>query len=70
MQVGDIVTLTSEGKTYIYEYTRGIDSIGLIVKKYKYEDGDEISNGQYVYDVLISGQVVKSLFNEEIMLTK
>ena len=72
MQVGDIVKLTNEGQNYIYEHIKKINrhSVGLIVKKYLYEDGDEISNGQDVYDIMISGQVVKSLFKSEIMSTR
>ena len=72
MKVGDIVKLTGEGQGYIYEHIKkiGNDSVGLIVKIYPYEDGDSQSNGQDVYDVLISGQVIKCLFNSEIMSTK
>ena len=72
MKVGDVVKLTLEGQNYIYEHVAKVNmnSVGLIVKKYLYEDGDNQSNGQDVYDVLIAGHVVQSLFNSEIMLTK
>ena len=72
MKVGDVVKLTLEGQNYIYDHIKKINRhcFGLVVKKYLYEDGDDESNGQDVYDVLISGQVVQSLFNSEIMLTK
>ena len=72
MKVGDIVKLTGEGQNYIYDHIKkiGNDSVGLIVKIYPYEDGDSQSNGQDVYDVLISGQVIQCLFNSEIMSTK
>ena len=68
INVGDIVKLTGEGQGYVYGHFKGINncSVGLIVKKYIYEDGDEISNGQYVYDLLIGNQVIPSLFNDEI----
>lgn len=68
VNIGDIVKLTLEGQNYVYEYnkkSRGC-AVGLIVNKYKYKDGDSESNGQDVYDVLISGQVVQSLFRSEI----
>ena len=71
MQVGDIVKLTLEGQNYVYEYnkkTKGC-AVGLIVNKYKYEDGDSESNGQDVYDVLINGQVIQSLFGPELGVT-
>jgi len=69
MQVGDIVKLTVEGRTYLYDYFKAINpfSIGLIVKKYLYQDGDDHSNDQDVYDILIAGKVVQSIFNSEIM---
>ena len=72
MHVGDIVKLTNEGQNYIYEHIKkiGNNAVGLIVKIYPYEDGDSQSNGQDVYDVMISGQVVQSLFGSEIMSTK
>ena len=72
MQVGDIVKLTAEGQNYIYDHIKkiGNHSVGLILKIYPYEDGDSESNGQDVYDVLISGKVVQSLFKSEIMATK
>ena len=72
MKVGDIVKLTGEGLGYIYEHIKKIsnDSVGLIVKIYPYEDGDSQSNGQDVYDVLISGTIIQCLFNSEIMSTK
>ena len=72
MKVGDIVKLTFEGQNYIYDGIKKPDrySFGLVVKKYLYEDGDSLSNGQDVYDVLIAGQVVQSLFDSEIILTK
>ena len=72
MKVGDVVKLTLEGQSYVYETLPRVSmhSFGLVVKKYLYEDGDDESNGQDVYDVLIAGQVVQSLFNSEIMLTK
>ena len=68
MQVGDIVKLTTEGQNYIYEYNKTLRgcSVGLIVSKYKYEDGDSESNGQDVYDVLVNGQVIESLFASEL----
>ena len=72
MKVGDVVKLTLEGKNYISSRLRRVtcQSVGLIVKKYIYEDGDEMSNGQYVYDVLVSGQIVQTLFHDEITLSK
>ena len=72
INVGDIVKLTGEGQGYVYEYVKGSAnrSVGLIVKKYLYEETDEIITEQYVYDVLMSGQVITSLFNSEIMLLK
>ena len=68
MQVGDIVKLTNEGLGYVYGQIKKISgySVGLIVKKYPYEDGDPESNGQEVYDVLVSGQVIQSLFASEL----
>ena len=75
MQVGDIVKLTNEGHGYVYgqikniRYPSGVrcgHSVGLIVKKYPYEEGDDESNGQDVYDVLIAGQVIESLFASEL----
>ena len=54
-----------------YPVTRSKKTVtGLIVKKYIYADGDNWSNGQWVYDVLIRGQVSTSLFETEIMLIK
>ena len=72
MQVGDIVKLTLEGQNYIYEHIKKVSnhSVGLILKIYPYEDGDNQSNGQDVYDVLISGTVIQSLFSSEILSTK
>ena len=72
MKVGDVVKLTLEGKNYISSCLRRVtcQPVGLIVKKYIYEDGDEMSNGQYVYDVLVSGQIVQTLFHDEIALSK
>jgi len=68
MQVGDIVKLTNEGLGYVYGQIKKIGghSLGLIVKKYPYEEGDDESNGQDVYDVLIAGQVIESLFASEL----
>ena len=72
MQVGDIVKLTNEGLGYIYGQIKkiGNNSVGLIVKIYPYEEGDDESNGQDVYDVLIAGQVIESLFGSEIIISK
>ena len=72
MQVGDIVKLTKEGLGYVYGHLKKISghSVGLIVKKYPYEEGDDESNGQDVYDVLIAGQVIESLFGSEIIISK
>ena len=72
MKVGDIIKLTNEGRGYIYGHLKSSTrrSVGLIVKKYLYKETDEIIPEQYVYDVLISGQIIQSLFNSEIMLTK
>ena len=77
MKVGDIVKLTNEGLSYLFCEVWGSlrngkvkMTTGLIVKKYIYTDGDNWSNGQWVYDVLIGGQVVQSLFDSEIVLTK
>lgn len=72
MQVGDIVKLTNEGHGYVYGQIKKISghSVGLIVKKYPYEEGDDESNGQDVYDVLIAGQVIESLFGSEIIISK
>ncbi len=72
MKVGDIVKLTGEGQNYIYEHIKKVSnrSVGLILKIYPYEDGDNQSNGQDVYDVLISGTIVRSLFSSEIMSSK
>ena len=72
INVGDIVKLTGEGQNYIARDFKGVTrrSVGLIVKKYLYEDGDDQNNNQDVYDILISGHVVQSLFDSEIMLTK
>jgi len=71
MQVGDIVKLTNEGLGYVYGHLKKISghSVGLIVKKYPYEE-DTRSNGQDVYDVLIAGQVIESLFGSEIIISK
>ena len=71
MQVGDIVKLTNEGLGYVYGHLKKISghSVGLIVKKYPYEE-DTRSNGQDVYDVLIAGQVIESLFGSEITISK
>ena len=71
MQVGDIVKLTNEGLGYVYGHLKKISghSVGLIVKKYPYEE-DTRSNGQDVYDVLIAGQVIESLFGSEIAISK
>lgn len=71
MQVGDIVKLTNEGLSYVYGHLKKISghSVGLIVKKYPYEE-DTRSNGQDVYDVLIAGQVIESLFGSEIIISK
>ena len=77
MKVGDIVQLTDEGFTHLFCEVWGSlknndrrTTTGLIVKKYIYTDGDSWSNGQWVYDVLIGGQVAMSLFNTEIILVK
>ena len=72
MQVGDIVKLTNEGLGYVYGHIKkiGNNSVGLIIKIYPYEDGDSQSNGQDVYDVLIAGQVIESLFGSEIAISK
>lgn len=72
MKVGDVVKLTLEGQNYIYEHIKKVSnrSVGLILKIYPYEDGDNQSNGQNVYDVLISGTIVRSLFSSEIMSSK
>ena len=71
MQVGDIVKLTNEGLGYVYGHLKKISghSVGLIIKKYPYEE-DTRSNGQDVYDVLIAGQVIESLFGSEIIISK
>jgi hypothetical protein len=70
VKVGDIVKLTVEGRTYLYDYFKAVNpySVGLIVKKYLYQDGDDHSNDQDVYDILIAGKVVQSIFDSEIML--
>ena len=72
ISVGDIVKLTNEGHGYVCGHFKCSTGrpIGLIVKKYLYKETDEIIPEQYVYDVLISGQVIQSLFNSEIMSTK
>ena len=72
IKVGDIIKLTNEGHGYVYGIRKkvGSHSVGLIVKKYLYKETDEIILEQYVYDVLLAGQVITSLFNTEIMLTK
>lgn len=72
ISVGDIVNLTNEGYNYLRREIKGITScsVGLIVKKYLYEDGDSSSNGQYVYDVLFPCEIALSLFDCEIMLAK
>jgi hypothetical protein len=70
VKVGDIVKLTVEGRTYLYDYFKAVNpySVGLIVKKYLYQDGEDHSNDQDVYDILIAGKVVQSIFDSEIML--
>tara|TARA_Y100001970_G_C13882176_1_gene674375 strand:- start:338 stop:574 length:237 start_codon:yes stop_codon:yes gene_type:complete len=71
INVGDIINLTGEGLNYIkYSYFDDIseNAKGMILKTYPYEDGDEESNGQPVYDILIAGLVVKSLFGTEIFI--
>ena len=67
MQVGDIVKMTDEGYNYLRKEIMGItnNSVGLIVKKYLYEDGDSLSNGQYVYDVLFPCEIALSLFDSQ-----
>jgi hypothetical protein len=70
VKVGDIVKLTVEGRTYLYDYFKAVNpySVGLIVKKYLYQDGEDHSNDQDVYDILIAGKVVQSIFDSEIVL--
>ena len=72
MKVGDIVKMTNEGFNYLRKEIKGVSalSVGLIVKKYLYEDGDELSNGQYVYDVLFPHEIALSLFDSEIVAAK
>ena len=77
MKVGDIVKLTNEGWSYLFcevwgKLRDGEKRIktGIVVKKYIYDDGDAWSNGQWVYDVFIGGQVSTSLFDTEIALVK
>ena len=77
MKVGDVVNLTNEGWSYLFcevwgKLRNGKKRIntGIIVKKYIYTDDDPQSNGQWVYDVFIGGQVSKSLFSSEIILVK
>ena len=67
---GDLVKMTIEGYSYLRKEIKGItdNSYGLIVKKYLYEDGDNLSNGQYVYDVLFPCEIALSLFSSEITL--
>ena len=70
MLTGDLVKMTIEGSNHILHGRRhiSINAIGIIVNKHIYEDGDKHSNGQDVYDVLFSGEIILSLFNSEITL--
>ena len=67
---GDLVKMTIEGYNYLRKEIKGItsNSFGLIIKKYLYKDDDNLSNEQYVYDVLFPCEIALSLFSSEITL--
>ena len=71
MQVGDLVRFSHEGIAFIESSHLDwipIDSAGIIVKKYIYEEGDDNSNGQYVYDVMVLGRIAACFFKSELVL--
>ena len=64
-EVGDLIKLTLEGLVHVTESLSyrgiGIDSVGLVVKKY-----ERLTNVCYVYDIYIAGKLIKEMFNQHL----
>ena len=64
-KVGDLIKLTLEGLVHVTEVLSyrgiGIDSVGLVVKKY-----ERLTNVTYIYDIYIEGKLIKEMFNRHL----
>ena len=64
-KVGDLIKLTLEGLVHVTEVLSyrgiGIDSVGLVVKKY-----ERLTNVTYIYDIYIEGKLIKEMFNQHL----